>query len=168
MGVPKKQSMYWRGFIVALVLCCVGTIGYSSVSKSSSESEGCMRQGSYKFVHYRSLENDPRCRFKGGKEVIRQSGYTVLTPTVDGFSFSAGDDNRWQLTATCTGSAITQVKITLYNKCKHQYVTTSYSQADVTLENRVFRIHKYPLELTCGGPGICHSTEYWSLAAEIF
>lgn len=167
--IVQKRHTFWRGFMIVLVVCSIFTIGHSSVSKSLSENTAtCMREGSYKFVHYRSLEHDPRCRFKGGKEVIQQSGYTVLTPTADGFTFFAGDDNRWQLTATCDGPEITQVNITLYNKCKHYYVTTSHSQADVTLENRVFRIHEYPLELTCGGPTTCNSLERWSLAAEIW
>ena len=90
----QKSHKIWRWVLVLIVLCCIFTICKSSMSRSLSEKSKCMYEGSYKFRHYMSLKDEPRCRFKNGTKSNNDSGYTILMPASDGFSFTAGHEKR--------------------------------------------------------------------------
>ncbi len=163
-----QKHYHWRHWgVLFIILGGMFTIGHSSFSGNMSQNAGCIREGSYKFVHYRSLEGEPACRFKGGNEVIQESGYTILAPTSDGFMLSAGNEQRWNIRAACTDESTTTARITLYNKCKQRYITTSQSTVTFGTDGEIL-INEYQIKLACGESMMCHAVESWSLAPEIW
>jgi hypothetical protein len=139
------------------------------MSGSLSEKNKCMYEGSYKFRHSMSLKDEPRCRFKNGTKSNNDSGYTILVPVSDGFSFTGGHEKRWQITATCVDQKRANVQITLYNqRCNQQYITTAKTTMDVG-ENGEILLNDYHIEWTCGGESLsCNMVESWSLSPEIW
>ena len=165
----RKNHKLWRWLLKSIVVGCIFIICNSSMSKSFSGYNKCMQQGSYKFTHYRSLENDSRCQFKDGDESSNDSGYTILAPVSDGFTFTGGKENRWQVSATCLNEETVNVQVTLHNKgCQQKYVTTSTTTFDVGEEGEIL-ISEYDIQWTCGDESLsCNMVESWSLIPEIW
>lgn len=154
----RKQ---WYVFLGGIFLLC---FFYScSSSKSSTESESCSRTGRYRYSKMTDLSEAPGCMFPNGNQTEVELGFTNLVATENGFTFVAGEEGRWPITATCTDTETANVGVILTNKCIGTYTTSATSTADI---NSSIHIFEYNILWTCGGELSCLAKESWILEPE--
>ena len=115
----NRYHIYGLGLLLLCVLfSCLGC----DSSDCPTQSKACgIRPGRYQYSFYKSLENDP-ATFPDGTEVLTYAGTTQVGDTSDGFVFSGGDFNAWEIQVTCIDADSAFLEITLNNKNEDEEV----------------------------------------------
>jgi hypothetical protein len=157
MSTGKKHHWWYRAFIF---VCVLGIMSGCDSSSSPTNNNGCTRQGRYMYTHYRSLEHAPTS--PGGAEIIAHVAYTQVGGTSNGFFFSGGDFNAWEIQATCIDANSASVEIALNNRCVDSYITTATSTLEIS-GNGTIMIDEYFIQWTCGTEVSYMAKEWWVL-----
>ena len=158
MLLSKNHRRWYRAFIF---VCIFGIVSGCDSSSTPTDSKGCTRQGRYLYTHYRSLENEP-VTFPGGAKILAHVAYTQVGGTSDGFFFSGGDFNAWEIQAACIDADSASIEIALNNKCDDSYITTARSTLDIS-GNGTMTIYPYYIQWTCGAEVSYIAKEWWVL-----
>ena len=157
----NRYHMCGLGLLLCVLFSCLGC----DSSDCPTQSKACgIRPGRYQYSFYKSLENDP-ATFPDGTEVLTYTGTTQVDDTSDGFVFSGGDFNAWEIQATCIDEDSAFLEITLNNKCHEPYITTATATLKV-LEDGSLSISPYYIHWTCGKEESYISKEWWELIPE--
>ena len=164
-----KWYTFWRYSVMIVVFCCILIIGNSSLGTSHSEPNQCMYEGSYKFIHYKRVSKNSACKFSNGARVSHDSGYAILEPEEDGFSFAGGEGARWHIQASCENPAAPTVQIHLENQiCRQEVLSSAVSSFELGSEGEI-TIKPYKITWTCGEKTwSCNMVEAWELVPELW
>ena len=164
-----KWYTFWRSTVTVVVFCVLFIIGSSSLGTTNSEINRCVHEGSYKFIHSRRLAKDSPCKFSNGARISHDSGYTILVPEEDGFSFTGGEGARWRVQASCENQGTPKLRITLENKsCQQEVLSSAQSTFKAGPEGEI-SINPYKITWTCGEKTwACEMIEAWELVPELW
>ena len=168
----RKRWRLWSRFLGGILLLAV--LWGCNSSKSSTQSQSCLQPGRYRYYKMTdlSLSSSALCTFPNGARTFIEQGVTDVVASAEGYTFVAGEEDRWSFTLSCREETnFADVSIVLNNKCPG--ASTVLTRATSTAEMDTLSwgtgsiyIYEYALLWTCGGDEGCLAKEAWGLIPE--